>query len=163
MNFHTIFDFSVQSNLQNWEVVDDAVMGGKSGGTFKINADGFGVFAGHISLENNGGFSLVRYRFEKIKVANYSKISIKLCGSKQRFQFRIKSNIEDDCSYISFFSTSGEWETIEFPLKNLYPWFRGKRLEQSNFSHDYMEEIGFLIGNKVAENFKLEIGKIVLQ
>ena len=163
MNYHIIFDFNAQSNLQNWEVVDDAVMGGKSGGTFKINADGFGVFEGNVSLENNGGFSLVRHRFEKIKINNYSKISIQLHGNKQRFQFRIKSSKEDEHSYITFFSTSGEWETIEFPLEDLYPWFRGKRLEQPNFSEDYIEEIGFLIGNKVAESFKLKIDKILLQ
>jgi NADH dehydrogenase [ubiquinone] 1 alpha subcomplex assembly factor 1 len=32
-----------------------------------------------------------------------------------------------------------------------------------NFSSESIEEIAFLIGNKTAENFKLEIDKIYLQ
>jgi hypothetical protein len=36
------------------KVVDDAVMGGMSSGTFKLDPDGQGVFEGTVSLENNG-------------------------------------------------------------------------------------------------------------
>jgi hypothetical protein len=39
-----------------------------------------GVFEGSISLENNGGFSSVRYRFQKIQVKEYTSIVIKLQG-----------------------------------------------------------------------------------
>jgi hypothetical protein len=37
-------------------------------------------FEGSISLENNGGFSSVRYRFQKIQVKEYTSIVIKLQG-----------------------------------------------------------------------------------
>ena len=60
-----IFDFKKNSNINDWKIVDDIVMGGKSAGTFKLDTDGFGVFEGHISLDNNGGFSSVRYRIQK--------------------------------------------------------------------------------------------------
>ncbi len=162
MDSQTIFNFPLPSNIQNWRVVDDTVMGGKSSGSFKINEKGFGVFEGSISLENNGGFSSLRYRFEKIEVKLVTKICITLLGDGKRWQFRIKSNIEDDYSYISFFSTSGSWQTIEIPLKDMYAWFRGKQLNLPNFSNDYIEEIGFLIGNKKAEKFKLVIDTIAL-
>ncbi|WP_111307169.1 CIA30 family protein [Confluentibacter sediminis] len=162
MNFHTIFDFSPQSNIQDWRVVNDLVMGGKSSGSFKINDEGFGIFEGHISLENNGGFSSLRYRFEKIEVKHFTKIRIILLGDGKKYQFRIKSDTEDNYSYISYFSTSGIWQTIEIPLNDMYPWFRGKQLDQPNFSNDSIEDIGFLIGNKKAENFKLVIDKMEL-
>jgi hypothetical protein len=35
-----------------------------------------------VSLENNGGFSSVRYRFQKIQVKEYTSIVIKLKGGK---------------------------------------------------------------------------------
>lgn len=163
MNSMIIFDFNTQSDIQDWLVTDDVVMGGVSSGTFKLTDEGFGVFSGNVSLENNGGFSSVRYRFEKIKVKKYSKITIKLRGDGKSYQFRMKSNSADSYSYISTFSTSGEWQEIEIPIMDMYPWFRGKKLDQPNFSHDYIEEIGFLIGNKKAEKFKLLIDKIELK
>ena len=67
-NSITIYDFNKDSNLKKWNVVDDVVMGGRSSSTVSLNADGFGVFSGDVSLANNGGFSSVRHEFQKIKV-----------------------------------------------------------------------------------------------
>ena len=69
-----IFDFNTDANIQNWRVVDDGVMGGKSLGNFRLDASGHGVFEGEISLENNGGFSSVRYGFEKMAVQGHTKV-----------------------------------------------------------------------------------------
>jgi NADH dehydrogenase [ubiquinone] 1 alpha subcomplex assembly factor 1 len=158
-----IFDFNKSSNIKNWIVIDDVVMGGKSSGSFKLNSDGYGVFVGDISLENNGGFSSVRYRFEKILINKSTKISIIIRGDGKKYQLRIKSNSGDYYSYISPFSTTGEWQEIEIPLKDMYPSFRGRKLDQPNFSNDAIEEITFLIGNKNKEKFQLLIDKIELK
>jgi hypothetical protein len=61
--------------------VDDAVMGGESSSTFNLNDDGW-RFLKAVSLENNGGFSSVRYRFQKIQVKEYTSIVIKLKDGK---------------------------------------------------------------------------------
>ena len=158
-----IFDFNKNSDIRDWMIVNDVVMGGESAGTFKLNAEGFGVFEGNISLDNNGGFSSLRYRFPKIIVKEYSTILIKLKGDGKKYQFRMKATSGDYYSYIAPFSTSGEWQEIEIPIKDMYPSFRGRRLEQPNFNKDYIEEIAFLIGNKKAEKFKLLIDKIELK
>jgi NADH dehydrogenase [ubiquinone] 1 alpha subcomplex assembly factor 1 len=163
MDSQIIFDFNKTSNIKNWIVIDDVVMGGKSSGSFNLNSDGYGVFVGDISLENNGGFSSVRYRFEKILINKSTKISIRIKGDGKKYQFRIKSNSGDYYSYISPFSTTGEWQEIEIPLKDMYPSFRGRKLDQPNFSNDAIEEITFLIGNKNKEKFLLLIDKIELK
>lgn len=163
MASHMIFDFNKKTNIENWIIVDDVVMGGKSSGTFKLSAEGHGVFEGAISLENNGGFSSVRYRFEKILIREYTKIILKIRGDGKKYQFRIKPNSDDYYSYISPFSTTGEWQEIQILLKDMYPSFRGRKLDQPNFSNDYIEEITFLIGNNSQEEFKLLIDKIVLK
>ena len=163
MASHIIFDFNKNSDIENWIIVDDIVMGGKSSGTFKLSAEGHGVFEGAISLENNGGFSSVRYRFEKTLIEESTKIIVKLRGDGKKYQFRIKTNSGDYYSYISPFSTTGEWQEIQILLKEMYPSFRGRRLDQPNFSNDYIEEITFLIGNKNQEIFKLMIDKIELK
>ncbi len=155
-----IFDFNKKSDIKDWIIVDDVVMGGRSSGTFNLNANGYGVFEGSISLENNGGFSSVRYRFKRIQLKEYTKVILKLRGDGKNYQFRIKSNSGDYYSYIKSFATSGEWQEIEISLRDMFPSFRGRRLDQPNFSEDHIEEITFLIGNKKKEKFKLLLDKI---
>jgi len=163
MSSAVIFDFNKKSNVKDWVIVVDGVMGGISSGTFELNDDGFGVFEGSISLENNGGFSSLRYKFPKTATKEFTKMVIKLKGDGKNYQFRIKTNSGDYYSYIATFSTSGEWEEIEIILKDMYPGYRGRKLDQPNFSSDYMEEIMFLIGNKKEEKFKLLLDNIELR
>ena len=160
---HTIFDFSKQSNISSWKVVDDVVMGGVSSGNFEINEEGNGLYTGEISLENNGGFSSLRYRFDKINVEKFSKVILKIKGDGKKYQFRVKDNFQNYYSYIQTFETSKEWEFVEINLSEMYPAFRGENLDISNFSSNGIEEIALLIGNKKEENFRLEISKIYLQ
>ena len=54
----------------------------------------------------------------------------------------------------------GDWETIHINLKDLYPSFRGNKLNKENFNGSSIEEISFLIANQKDENFKLIIDKI---
>jgi len=162
MSNRTIFNFNSNSDLQNWELVNDAVMGGKSFSNFELNIDGNGVFSGKISLENNGGFASVHFQFKKIEVHSDNKIVIRLRGDGKKYQLRVKSNSKTYYSYITHFSTTGEWQEIVISLMDLYPQFRGKKMDQPNFSHPHMEQLSFLIANKKAENFKLLIEKIEL-
>jgi len=163
MASHIIFDFNQNSNLKNWVVIDDVVMGGKSSSSFGLSPQGYGVFKGSISLDNNGGFSSVRYKFERILIKDYTKIAIKIKGDGKKYEFRLKSNSGDYYSYISSFTTNGDWQEIQIPLENMYPSFRVRKLEKPNFSEDYIEEIAFLIGNKNEEIFQLQIDKIELK
>ena len=163
MNTQIIFDFNKNSNIEGWRIVDDVVMGGKSSGTFTLNPEGYGIFEGQISLENNGGFSSVRYQFKKLKVNEFSKIIIRLKGDGKNYQFRVKDKSSTYYSYITYFQTSGEWQEVEISLKDMYPSFRGRKLDMPNFSHDYIEEVTFLIGNKKKEKFRLLIDKIEIR
>jgi len=52
---------------------------------------------------------------------------------------------------------------VEVPLKEMKPVFHGEKLDLPNFSADSIQEVRFLIGNKKAENFRLEINKIELE
>ena len=158
-----IFDFNENSSINNWLVVDDVVMGGRSTGNFKLSKDGNGVFYGNVSLENNGGFSSVRYRFEKLMLEKFKTIVLKIKGDGKNYQFRIKHKSSDYASYITSFSSSGEWQEIKIPIESMYPSFRGRKLNEPNFYHESMEEITFLIANKQNEDFKLLIDKIELK
>jgi len=138
-----LFDFNKTADVKNWIIVNDAVMGGQSISNFKLNTDGYCVFEGDISLEKNGGFSSLRYRFEKRQIKDYTKISIKLQGDGKKYQFRIKTNSGDYFAYITTFLTSGKWQEIEITLKDMYPIFRGKKLNKPNFPNDTFLKLDF--------------------
>lgn len=57
-----LFGFDSPDAAQQWQAVNDGVMGGISDGRFRITADQTMEFSGTLSLENNGGFASVRSR-----------------------------------------------------------------------------------------------------
>ena len=163
MNTLTIYDFSETSDLSSWYVVNDGVMGGVSKGTLQLNDEHHGVFRGTISLEYNGGFSSIRYPLATQEVSDYEFMVLRVKGDGKRYQFRVKSKRSQYYSYVAYFETSGQWETIRIPLKEIYPVFRGSRLNRPKYDGTLLEEVGILIGNKKAEAFQLEIDSIYLE
>lgn len=158
-----LFNFNAQSELRNWVIVDDVVMGGRSTGSFSLTPEGHGLFKGRISLENNGGFSSVRYRFDSKSVEKFSKVKLRVKGDGKFYQFRVKSSAGDSHAYIATFNTTPFWSMVEIPFAIMYPSFRGQKLELPNYPAQSMEEIAFLISNKTAESFVLEIDRIELE
>ena len=162
MSQNMIYNFDNNSDLKKWVIVNDDVMGGISSSNLIIENDGNGVFQGRISTAYNGGFSSLRYNCKKIFVNDNTHFKIKIKGDGKDYQLRIKSNRDDYYSYVFLFKTSGEWETVSIPIKEMYASFRGRKLNMKNFNSDYFEQITFLFGNKKDESFKLLIDNIIL-
>jgi len=158
-----LFDFSKESNIQNWTVVNDGVMGGLSKGNFSLNDEGQGLFKGYVSLENNGGFSSVRYDLESKSISNFKKITLRLKGDGKQYQIRVKTRVSDYYSYIAYIKTNGEWQTLEIPFSEMIPSFRGYKVDLPNYPGEYLEQFAILIGNKKKENFELYLDKIALE
>jgi hypothetical protein len=154
-----LFDFTENKNTGNWMVVNDGVMGGLSEGTFAATENGTAVFKGTVSLENNGGFSSVQCNTGKINVEGFAVLELHLKGDGKAYQVRIQENSSDYWSYIFTFQTSGAWETVKIPLAEMYPSFRGRKLNLPNYSGKSMVELTFLIGNGKTESFQLELRK----
>lgn len=162
-NTLTIFDFNKESNIASWVVVNDVVMGGRSRGDFSLNSEGYGVFKGLVSLENNGGFSSLRHQFQKISISEYTKICIRLKGDGKKYQLRLKPDTATQYAYTTYFQTNNEWQTVKINLADLTPTFRGRKLAMDNFDGNELAELGFLIGNKENETFQLIIANIILE
>lgn len=155
-----IFDFNSNSDLSNWRIVNDVVMDGQSESKFYLNPDGIGVFQGSISLENKGGFCSVKYVFDPIELKDAQQICIRLKGDGKKYQFRVKTHRNDPHSYVFSFQTNTDWQILEIPIHELYPAFRGRKLDLPNYDGSNLEEIAFLIGNKKEEAFQLLIDRI---
>ena len=158
-----IFKFELDSYTKGWQIVDDRVMGGRSQGEFSINQEGFGVFEGYVTTENYGGFSSLRYNFDGIKTKGFDSVVLKLIGDGKSYQFRLKASNIQRHSYIYSFTTTGLDQEIILPLKDFYPSFRGTTLDMPNFDANKIEQIAFLIGNKIKEQFSLKIKSITLK
>ena len=143
--------------------MDDGVMGGKSEGEFSPTKEGAALFKGDVSLENNGGFTSIRQNFKQKDITGASKILIQLKGDQKNYQFRVKNERGDRHAYKYEFETTGVWETIEIPLNEMAPTYRGIRPNLPNYTAKNMSEIGFLIANKKNESFELLLRKIWLE
>ncbi len=69
-----LFNSKNNSNLSQWQVLNDVVMGGLTKANLIINKYGFVEFSGHVSLENNGGFASVKYHINPIEVMEFTKL-----------------------------------------------------------------------------------------
>ncbi len=159
----SIFDFNKSSNMSNWLIVDDGVMGGLSQSAMKLNDQGHAKFSGYVTTENNGGFSSVRYNFDTKNVSGFTHVVLRLKGDGKDYQFRIKKSRYDRASFINTFETSGEWQIVKIALTDFYPSFRGYKLNKPNFDGSTMEEVTLLIANKKNEYFGLLIDNISLE
>lgn len=162
-NKKEIYAFTAQSKVNEWRIVNDDVMGGISESSIACTAAGHGLFSGHVSMENNGGFASIQLN-TRIQLAKEQKyIVLRIKGDGKAYEFRMKSEISQYESYVHSFATSGEWQTIKLPISEFYPQFRGRRLNSPNFNFNTIEQVSFLIANKQEEDFKLWIDRIDIE
>jgi NADH dehydrogenase [ubiquinone] 1 alpha subcomplex assembly factor 1 len=158
-----IYTFSSQSNISEWRIVNDGVMGGVSTSSLSLTEAGHGQFSGKISLANNGGFASVQLN-TSVKLSKENKfIVLHVKGDGKRYEFRLKGLLSQRESYVHEFATSGEWETIRLDIRKFYPQFRGRKLDSGNFNFDAIQQVSFLIANKREEEFNLYIDSIGIE
>ena len=164
----TVYRFDENSQPNDWEVEDDVVMGGVSSGNFELvqpeepDESPNGRFYGHVSLENNGGFSSIQRRLpEPVSFPGKVAFSIRFRGDGKRYNWRVKP-VGERYSYTFEFLTAGhgEWETTTIPFDAMKAQFRGEPVDVPNYSGGEIEMIRFLIGNKKEEDFELLIDEI---
>ena len=156
-----LFNFAKATNAA-WQIVNDDVMGGVSTSTFHVT-NGVAIFRGEVSLENNGGFASVRTMPARFDLDDASEFLLRLRGDGRRYKFtaRIDANFDGPLYQSAFTTTNGEWQEVRLPLKDFAPTFRGRVLAgEPPLSASKLTSIGFLISDKQAGPFRLEIGWI---
>jgi NADH dehydrogenase [ubiquinone] 1 alpha subcomplex assembly factor 1 len=160
---YIIDDFNTEIE-QNWQVITDEVMGGRSISRFSLYQSGTAIFEGEISLENNGGFASVQNnRTMELSGYNYIKFHSKGDGRTYKFRFWTagNGNIHDYSYQIEFHTGKDEWKLIEIPFTEFQPFFRGVPvMDVPDFNPSKIRRYGFLIGDKQEGPFRLEIDKI---
>jgi len=155
----TLMDFS-DGDKTKWSVVNDGVMGGISQSRIQRTSRETAVFAGVLSLENNGGFASVRAVVGPLDLSSYAGIEIRVRGDGRSYQLRLRTNDRfDGAAYRAHFEThTGEWVTARIPFDQFVPTFRGRTLSDAPaLEPSRIHQIGFLLADKTPGPFSLEI------
>lgn len=138
-------------------------MGGVSKGTFARDPDGYAVFSGMVSLENDGGFSSVQCHFDPIDVLSCRTAIIRVRGDGKNYRFIVESERDARHNYAANFETNGEWQDIRIPLRRMHAFRRGNRLALPDYPGKTMAQVRFMIANGKAETFRLLIASVRLE
>lgn len=147
-------------SADQWRSIDDSVMGGISAG--RVTATDQGIrFEGDLSLENNGGFSSVRYPVTQ-DLSNVTGVRLTFKGDGRRYQFRLRQDRRfDGVAWRQEFETSIEWQTLELNFDDFDPVFRGRIVASAGkVRPEAIEQIGFLLADKNPGKFYLDIREI---
>ncbi|MFC7369138.1 CIA30 family protein [Vreelandella zhaodongensis] len=149
---------------QRWFAVNDGVMGGVSHSTFRIEA-GMGCFIGEVSLENGGGFASIRRQPDHFEpsLTNGEGLTLRVNGDGRTYQLRLKSTALDEASAyrVIFTPARDQWETLKFTWHMFEAVRRGKVLDDApSLSSDSIYQLGFLIADRTAGPFRLNIASI---
>ena len=144
----------------DWQPIDDVVMGGVSLSQLAAGAEDTGVFSGVLSLARGGGFASVRTRPRRLDLSAFVGLEIRVRGDGKRYQLRLRTDPGfDGVAYqVAFNAARDAWQTLRFPFEAFSPTFRGRRVPNAPaLDPGQIHTLGFLIGDKQAGPFRLEI------
>ncbi len=154
-----LFDFTGPDAAEAWVNVNDGVMGGVSDGRFRITDNKRMEFFGTLSLKNNGGFASVRSRPTEINLKEGDSITTRVRGDGREYSLNLY--VTRDAGRYSFRQTfetkKGEWIEISFPVDKFYATWRGRTFPDQKLDPSKVNSVGFLLGDKKAGPFKLEV------
>jgi monofunctional biosynthetic peptidoglycan transglycosylase len=155
-----LIDFSLSNEIKRWEVVNDEVMGGISQSQMIITSNKTALFQGELSLENYGGFASVRTYPQDFQLAGYAGLILRVKGDGKRYRLRLRNDdkFEGIAYQASFMAQSGKWIDVQLPFREFVPVFRGRVVSDAPILQpDHIRRIGFMIADKQAGHFCLEI------
>ena len=125
-----LIDFEHPTALTEWVTVDDVVMGGVSSSRIRHDPEGFAVFEGTLSLENNGGFCALRSGVltEKPLAADSFLLDVRGDGKRYKFNVRTEGGVEGLTYQASFDAPAGAWTQVRLRVSDLTPTFRGREV-----------------------------------
>lgn len=158
-NERIILNFDKSDDSNNWIVINDVVMGGVSDSSFQFTKEGTGVFSGIVSLENNGGFASANMNPSQFDLSDSDGIRFRIKGDGKKYKISLKNDGKfNGFSYRVEFSTKNhEWLILDAPFSSFTPMLMGQKTSASPIDRASIKTFGFLIADKQAGPFRLEI------
>ena len=154
-----MFKFDTPDAAKAWQTVNDGVMGGLSDGRVKMTDKKTMEFFGSLSLQNNGGFASVRSRPDKLNLKEGDTLVARVQGDGRDYFWNLYVPARQVAySYRAPFKTKeGQWIEVRVPVKDFYATSFGRRVPNAPLEPDKVNSLGFLLADKKAGPFKLEV------
>ncbi len=155
-----LFDFPGPEAAQQWQVVNDGVMGGVSDGRFRITPEDTLEFFGTLSLENNGGFASVRTKPADLDINAGDDLVIRVKGDGREYVLNLytKSRRMAFSFRAPLPTVINEWTEVAVPLEDFIPTSFGNRVQgMGPVEPNEITSIGFMLSDKKAGPFKMEV------
>ena len=155
-----LFDFTGTDVAKEWQTINDGVMGGVSEGKFKITDKKTLEFYGTLSLENDGGFASVRTKAKKLGLEKGDAILVRVRGDGREYSMNL--HIPRRLVAFSYRATvqtkKDEWIEVMLPLDKFVATSFGRVVKDAEpVDPQEINGLGFLLGDKKAGPFKLEV------
>ncbi len=155
-----LLDFDGPDASQQWQAVNDGVMGGVSDGQFRITDDTTLEFFGTLSLENNGGFASVRTKPMDLDINGGDTIVVRVKGDGRDYVLNIytKSRRMAFSYRASLPTAKGQWTEVAIPLADFIPTAFGRRVQgMGPVQPDQINGLGVMLSDKQAGPFRMEV------
>ncbi len=144
--------------INDWNIVNDDVMGGVSNSDISVNDDNKLIFRGNLSLENNGGFASSRLDISEKNLSGLKSFKIKLKGDGNTYKLRLRQNDRRVSYSHNFNSKKNKWIEVNLPLEDFRPTWRGYYYsDYPDIDIDKISSLSLHISDKQEGEFILEI------
>lgn len=143
---------------QNWQVILDNVMGGRSQGEVSYQ-QGIMRFSGKLSLENNGGFASIRSPYGSHDFANFSQAIIRYRGTGGEFAI-VLEDAEPfyEPKYRYTLKLNEDWQEVRIPLADFRAYRLGRPLGYAfRPKNKSILRIGLIKADKNTRPFTIEV------
>tara|TARA_B100000424_G_scaffold119734_1_gene90390 strand:+ start:451 stop:999 length:549 start_codon:yes stop_codon:yes gene_type:complete len=147
--------------LDNWNIVNDDVMGGISTSYLSVSDEKNLIFNGNLSLENNGGFASSRLGLKKNILKGVKFFIIRIKGDGNSYKLRLSQDNRRASYSANFESVKNEWVEVNIPIEDFIATWRGYTYtDYPSIQTDRIISLGLQISDKQEGKFKLEIDYI---
>ena len=154
----TLFDFSDPAAVDNWQSIDDRVMGGVSRSQLRAAQD-HAVFEGHVSAENHGGFASTRATLPRTVPADVEYLWLELRGVNRMIYVNLRTDSRfDGLSYRAGLRPGTAWARHNVRFVEFEPVFRGRSVPDAPpLSPAGICQVGLMVADRQWGDFAVEI------
>jgi len=151
-----IFDFTEEGIDDQWIVVNDNVMGGRSDGGYSFRKNRL-IFSGNTNT-NGGGFSSIRTKPTNFYLGDRTGLHIRFKGDGRTYKLGVRIEGKS-VSYRSNFTSGNGWQEVRVPFNEMDVSWRGRPLskEEHPLIKSKIRSIEFMIYDKQDGPFKLQV------
>ena len=161
-----LVDFGGPEAAQQWQAVNDGVMGGVSDGRFTITDEKTLEFSGTLSLENNGGFASVRTKPTDLDIEAGDTLVVRVKGDGREYVLNLytKSRRMAFSYRAPLPTTKDEWTEVRVPLEDFIPTAFGRRVQgMGPVGPDQINGFGFMLSDKKPGKFRMQVESVKVE